>query len=134
MSVPEERSTELRLLDQQEPSASFDVIGWAMRLSACALFLSVGIEKFDTESYWVKLFAEIGLGDWFRYLTGVLQILGAVLLVAPQTKRLGVVLIGCTMAGAVVAHLFVLDTGVGGAIIPGALLAFVAVIALRRPD
>jgi hypothetical protein len=109
-------------------------MGWAMRFSAGVFFVIVGLEKFEADSYWVKLFAEIGLGNWLRYLTGVFQISGALLLIARQTLRVGVVLIGCTMAGAVVAHLFILDTGVGGAIIPAGLLIFIAVIALRRPD
>jgi putative oxidoreductase len=120
--------------DQPEPSPRFDVTGWVLRLSAGAIFLAVGIAKFGTESTWAKLFAEIGLGSWFRYLTGMLQVVGGLLLIAPPTTRAGAVLVGCTMAGAVLVHLLVLDTGVGGAIIPAAVLIFVAVIALRRPD
>jgi hypothetical protein len=44
------------------------------------------------------------------------------------------VLGGGTMAGAVVVHLFVLGTGVGGALIPFVLLMFVVVLALRRAE
>lgn len=126
--------TDLKLLELPERSTGFDVAGWAMRLSAGVLFVAVGLAKFETKSYWVELFAEVGLGNWFRYLTGVLQVLGGLLLLAPATMRAGTVLAGCTMAGAVAVHLFVLDTGIGGAIIPAGLLVFVAVIALRRPD
>ena len=73
----------------------------------------------------MRLFAQIGLGDWFRYLTGTLQVIGGVLFLIPRfalcrgRARRG------TMVGAVAVHLFVLDTGVGGAIIPFALLIFV---------
>ena len=128
--------TEFSLLDREQPAAAprFDVNGWVLRLSGGVLFLTVGSEKFETESSWIRLFAEIGLGDWFRYLTGALQITGGLLLLAPQTARVGAVLAGCTMAGAVAVHLFVLGTGIGGAIIPAALLIFLAVIALRRAD
>jgi hypothetical protein len=35
------------------------------------------------------------------------------------------------MAGAVAVHLFVLDTGIGGAIIPGVILVFLAVVGTR---
>jgi uncharacterized membrane protein YphA (DoxX/SURF4 family) len=125
--------SELSLLDRDQPALAprFDVGGWVLRLSAGVLFLTVGSEKFDAESYWVKLFGEIGLGNWFRYLAGALQIAAGVLLLVPRTARVGAVLAGCTMAGAVVVHLFVLDTGIGGAIIPAALLIFLAIIAFR---
>jgi uncharacterized membrane protein YphA (DoxX/SURF4 family) len=128
--------SELSLLDRDQPALAprFDVGGWVLRLSAGVLFLTVGIEKLETESYWVKLFAEIGLGNWFRYLTGALQILGGLLLLVPRTTRAGAFLAGCTMAGAVFVHMFVLDTGIGGALIPAALLVFVGIIALRNPD
>jgi hypothetical protein len=38
------------------------------------------------------------------------------------------------MVGAIIAHLFVLGTGIGGAIIPFALLIFIGAVAARRPD
>jgi hypothetical protein len=38
------------------------------------------------------------------------------------------------MAGAILVHLFVLGTGVAGAIIPFILLLFVAAVTLRRSD
>jgi hypothetical protein len=38
------------------------------------------------------------------------------------------------MVGAVAVHLFVLDTGVGGAIIPFALLLFLVAVAMRRAE
>lgn len=127
---------DLSLFDRERAawsSPTVDVTGWAMRLAASALFISVGSEKFQSGSYWIRLFAGIGLGDWFRYLTGSLQIVGGLLLILPPTSRLGAAIIGSTMAGAVFVHLFVLPTGIGGAIIPAALLGFVAVIAFRRP-
>ena len=40
---------------------------------------------------------------------------GATLLFVPRTARIGALLIALTMAGAIVVHLFILPTGVGGA-------------------
>jgi hypothetical protein len=83
---------------------------------------------------WVELFGEIGLGDWFRYLTGVLQVESR-RTSAPTTHHIRWRSSRCMYYGRrVVAHLFVLNTGIGGAIIPFGLLAFVTMIALRRPD
>jgi hypothetical protein len=38
------------------------------------------------------------------------------------------------MIAAVAVHMFVLDTGIGGAIFPLALLVFIAVVGARRPE
>ena len=125
----------MTLLSEPQPRpATFDVTGWVMRISAGALFLAVGLAKFQSRSIWVQMFTNIGLGDWFRYLTGVIQCTAGLLLLVPRTMKAGAVLAGCTMAGAVAVHLFVLDTGVGGAIIPGIILAFLAAVGLRSTD
>jgi len=125
----------MTLLSEPQPRpATFDVNGWVMRISAGALFLAVGLAKFQSRSIWVQMFTNIGLGDWFRYLTGLIQCTAGLLLLVPRTTKAGAALAGCTMAGAVAVHLFVLDTGVGGAIIPAIILAFLAAVGLRSND
>lgn len=124
----------MTLLSEAPPQQhSFDVTAWVMRISAGLLFLAVGVTKFNDRT-WVDLFADIGIGDWFRYLTGAIQSVAAVLLLVPRTTRIGAALAGCTMAGAVAVHLFLLDTGIGGAIIPAVILAFLAIVGLRSND
>ena len=113
---------------------SFDVTGWVLRIAAAILFLGVGLSKFDADSYWVTLFVAIGLGDWFRYLTGTLQAVSGVLFLVPRTVPVAAALAGSTMLGAIGVHLFVLPTGIGGAIIPAIVLAFVAWVAVHRPE
>jgi len=125
----------MTLLSEAPPQQrSVDVTGWVLRISAGLLFLVVGLAKFQTRSIWVQIFAQIGLGDWFRYLTGTLQCIAGLLLVVPRTTKIGAALAGCTMAGAVAVHLFVLDTGVGGAIIPAIILAFLAAAGFRSNE
>jgi uncharacterized membrane protein YphA (DoxX/SURF4 family) len=110
-----------------------DVTGWVFQISAGLLFLAIGLTKFNDRT-WVGLFADIGFGDWFRYLTGAIQSTAGVLLLVPRTTKAGAVLAGCTMAGAIAVHMFLLDTGIGGAIIPALILAFLAVVGLRTSD
>jgi uncharacterized membrane protein YphA (DoxX/SURF4 family) len=117
-----------------EQAPRIDVIGWILRLAVCGVFVAVGLSKFEAHSMWVALFARIGFGDWFRYFTGVLQVLGGVLFLIPKTRYVGTALVGMTMVGAVLAHLFVLGTGVPGAIIPFTLLLFVVVVAMRTGE
>src|SRR5919197_4328633 len=78
---------------------------WLPRVAVALVFLSVGSSKF-LDPMWVRLFGEIGLGQWFRYVTGVMQIAGGVLVLIPRTSLVGIVLAG-TMFGAAVAWLTV---------------------------
>ena len=109
-----------------------DVLGIVLRLSLATAFAVFGCEKIFGND-WVQMFHEIGLGDWFRYLTGGFQVAGAVLLLVPRTARAGAGLIALTMIGAIAVHLFVLPTGVGGAVIPAAFLGFAIAAGCRRP-
>ena len=111
-----------------------DIIGWILRLAVCAVFVGVGATKFESHSMWVAIFDRIGFGDWFRYVTGALQIAGGVLFLIPPTTYAGAVLAGGTMVGAIAAHLFILGTGVFGAIIPFELLVFVLIVTFRRAE
>ena len=77
-------------------------------------------------------FATIGLGQWFRVVTGVVEIAGAVALLVPGLASLGALWLGGTMVGAVATHLFVLHTSPVPAIVLGVLNALV--VYLRRDD
>ena len=98
-----------------------------LRGALALVFFLIGIEKL-TGTTWVKLFEEIGLGQWFRYFTGIVQMAGSALLLIPWTARLGAALIGCTMLGAMILHLFVLGTGAFAAVVPAILLVFVIAV------
>jgi putative oxidoreductase len=115
----------------EEMRGAGDVLAtWLPRVAVALIFLSVGSEKFGSHGPWIRIFARIGLGDWLRYLTGVMQVGGALLLLVPPLVTLGALVLGCTMVGAIVANIFILNTGFA-AIIPSALLAAVAFVALR---
>lgn len=108
-----------------------DVLGVVLRVSLALAFGLFGYEKvWGTD--WVSIFQAIGFGDWFRYATGALQLLGAVALLFPVTARVGAALIGLTMVGAIAVHLFVLPTGIGGAVIPAVFLGFAIAAGWRR--
>src|SRR2546430_2861644 len=38
-------------------------------------------------SEWVRIFDRIGLGQWFRYFTGALQVTGALLVLIPRDRK-----------------------------------------------
>src|SRR6266480_6840567 len=84
-----------------------NVLLWVLQIGAAGMFLMVGFLKLSGNAQLVGLFQAIGLGQWFRYLTGSLEVLGAVLLLVPRTSGLGALLLAGVMLGAVATHLFV---------------------------
>jgi uncharacterized membrane protein YphA (DoxX/SURF4 family) len=108
--------------------------GWLLRVPLVLVFLYFGAMKFPDHpgSPWPKLFAEIGLGQWFRHFTGALEVAGAILLLIPRTSRIAAAALACTMAGAILTH--VLIVGVGPALLlPVVLLGVLMVILVRTP-
>jgi hypothetical protein len=92
-----------------------------VRAGIGVMFIFIGQSKFAAHSEWFKIFAQLGFGQWFRYFTGCLQILGGVLVLIPRTFAIGILVIASTMAGAVAAWIFILGEPFF-AMIPGALL------------
>jgi uncharacterized membrane protein len=103
---------------------------WFPRVALAAAFLVIGRSKFLEHSVYVRIFERIGLGVWFRYFTGTLQIAGSILVLIPRTFLVGIAMIGCTLLGAVLVWFFILGSA-GSAIIPGAILAIVIAIGWR---
>jgi putative oxidoreductase len=91
---------ELKLLNDSEPRNV--VAYWTIRIGVAAFYLIFGMEKFGNDAHWVTLFREIGIGDWFRYFTGAVEVLGALLVLVPRTILAGLLLLSATMACAVV--------------------------------
>jgi putative oxidoreductase len=118
---------ELRLATVETRGRQDVLISWILRLAVAAVFLSLGAAKFGTDSMWVKLFDQIGFGQWFRYLTGVLQVTGAALVLVPRMFLIGIGILACTMAGAMMAWIVRLGAP-GNAIIPGAILVALVII------
>jgi putative oxidoreductase len=88
-----------------------NVLGdWILRGGIAVLFVLFGAEKFPSGpgAPWVGLFQQIGAGQWFRYFTGVVEVLGGVLVLIPWTVTAGLALLAATMAGAVVILVFVI--------------------------
>jgi putative oxidoreductase len=105
---------------------------WAFQLLAAAQFFLTGLDKLGDAPPMVQLFAAVGFGQWFRYFTGALEVVSAVLLLMPSRAALGAALLAVTMIGALVAHATVLPFSPAKALI---LLVMVsAVFFVRRGD
>ena len=84
------------------------IADWALRGAIAAAFAVFGSEKFDPHSMWPGFFQQVGIGHWFRYFTGAVEILGGLLVLIPRTATAGLALLAAIMAGAVLNHVFML--------------------------
>jgi putative oxidoreductase len=94
---------------------------WILQIGAAGMFLMVGFFKLSGDPRMVGLFDAIGLGQWFRYLTGTLEVAGALLLLIPRLSGLGALMLFGVMIGAVVTHVFI----VGGSPLMAIILLIV---------
>lgn len=72
------------------------------------VFIATGGSKLLGVPMMVTIFDHIGIGQWFRYVTGAIEITGAVMLLTQRFIGAGAILLAGTMAGAVLTHLLVL--------------------------
>jgi len=113
-----------------KPNLLLAIPGWFLTALLVLIFLSVGSLKLMSRPVTVQEFAQVGLGQWFRYFTGILEVAGAILLLIPALARWGAVALATVMSGAIVAHLTALHSP---PTLPAILLVLVlAVAGLRK--
>lgn len=105
---------------------------WTLQVVVAAAFLAAGSAKLAGVPFMVDLFEQIGLGQWFRILTGVVEVAGAIALLVPGFASVGALWLGGTMVGAVATHVFILHTSPVPAVVLGLLNA--VVVYLRRDE
>jgi uncharacterized membrane protein YphA (DoxX/SURF4 family) len=76
-------------------------------LLAAAFFIFGGI-KIVSNPGMVQEFAQIGAGQWLRYVTGVLEVSGAAGLLIPRVRFWAALQLAAVMAGATIANLAIL--------------------------
>ena len=104
---------------------------WALQVVVAAAFFAAGLAKLAGVPFMIQVFDQIGVGQWFRIVTGVVEIVGALALVYPGLAAIGGVWLGFTMVCAVATHIFVLPSSPAPAAV---LLALNAVIVYLRRD
>jgi len=110
-------------------SQPMNIVLWTIQIGVAGMFFMAGGSKLSGSEQMVQLFQAIGLGQWFRYLTGVMEVSGAVLLLLPGLSGLGAALLTGVMAGAVATHVFLIG---GNPTLPIVLLVLNACVAWSR--
>ncbi|HEY0457867.1 MAG TPA: DoxX family protein [Pyrinomonadaceae bacterium] len=102
---------------------------WILQILIAAVFLMTGSAKLFGNPMMIEVFGNLGLGQWFRYLTGAIEVFSAVIMLIPPVIPIGALLLIGTMCGAVWAHVFVIG---GSPLVPVILLAFNIAVFLGR--
>ncbi|MEB2400828.1 MAG: DoxX family protein [Alcaligenaceae bacterium] len=101
-------------------------VSWALRILSAAAFMAAGIAKLAGASVMVESFEQIGIGQWFRVVTGLVEVIGAVAILVPATAAYAAIVLAITMFFAVLTHVFVIG---GSSVAALALLLVTAAIA-----
>ena len=104
---------------------------WAAQLALAGMFLLAGGSKLAGAPAMITLFDAVGVGQWFRYVTGLIEVGSAVTLLVPSIAPFGALALVATMTGAVLTHLFIVG---GSPIVPAVLLVGSLTVAWVRRD
>jgi putative oxidoreductase len=115
--------------------AAFIVL-WVVQVGLAVMFLFAGGSKLTGAPAMVAMFETIGVGQWFRYVTGIVECTAGILLLVPSFSIFGALLLIPTMIGAAATNAFIVHVSPAP---PVVLLLVAAAIAwfrrrqLRRP-
>lgn len=106
-----------------KPAMGRVVLGWILCVLLALVFVLFGGMKLLGKPIMVQEFNQVGLGQWFRYFTGTLEVAGAIGLLIPKVSRWAALLLAVVMVGALIVHFTVLHS-------PPALAAILLVLAV----
>jgi uncharacterized membrane protein YphA (DoxX/SURF4 family) len=102
---------------------------WVLQAALAFQFAGGGLAKLAGAPELVDMFADIGAGQWLRYLVGALEVAGAVGLLVPRLSGLAALGLAGLMVGAAITNLFILGESPW---LPVGLLLVSALIARGR--
>jgi len=109
------------------------IAAWTLTVMLALLFAYVGGTKLTGNPSMVREFAQIGFGQWFRYLVGTLEVGGAIGVLIPKVRFWGALLIATVMVGATIANLSILHIPPLAGLTAVLLALALALAWLRRP-
>ena len=105
---------------------------WALKILLALAFLAAAGAKLAGVPMMIQVFDQIGLGQGFRIVTALVELGGAIALFVPGLTALAALWLGVTMVWAIVAHVAVLHSSPGGAVV--LLVLNLVLLWLRRSE
>jgi putative oxidoreductase len=112
------------------PFGKINILTWVLRVLMAGLFLFAAFGKLSDQPMMVQEFDTIGLGQWFRYFTGGIELVGAFALLVPIVSAFAALVLLLVDIGAFIAQVAVLHVDWIHTIVIGAIL--VALSYLQR--
>src|SRR5262249_60657901 len=81
---------------------------WVVQVLGALLFFLAGFAMLSGDEQMVETFAAIGIGQWFRYVTGLIEVASAILLLIPALSGIIAVLAVPMMIGAILTQLLII--------------------------
>ncbi|WP_406273854.1 DoxX family protein [Nocardia sp. NBC_00881] len=107
---------------------------WTLQVLLGLFFIvASGLPKVLGEANAVRIFNEIGFGDWFRYFTGVVEIAGGIGLLVPRLSGFAAAGLSVTVVLAAATQAFIMGAP-GLAPFPMVLAVLFAWMAYQRRD
>ena len=104
---------------------------WLTQVALALMFLMAGGSKLAGVPAMVTLFDQVGVGQWFRYVTGIIELTAGIALLIPSAGIFGAMLLISTMIGAIIVNVFVVPAS---PVPPLVLLLLAATVAWARRD
>jgi putative oxidoreductase len=104
---------------------------WILSGLVALAFIAAGTAKLAGAAAMVQVFDKVGLGQWFRYFTGLLEVVAAIGLLISRYAFYAAVLLAVVMAGAIIAHVTVLGSSPAAPVVLFVLTGIIAY--LRKP-
>jgi uncharacterized membrane protein/uncharacterized membrane protein YphA (DoxX/SURF4 family) len=129
-------STPANMTTEERGARRIDATVWMMRVALASIFIVVGFVKIPGSIHpmWVRLFERIGFGQWFRYFTALVEIVGGMLMIVPSATLVSAVLLASAMVGALLVHIFVIGVGAQTVVVFALLTGIIAVMWHHRAN
>ena len=102
---------------------------WLTQVALAVMFLMAGGSKLAGVPAMVSLFDALGVGQWFRYVTGVIEFASGIALLIPSAAIFGAMLLVPTMLAAIVINVLIVPAS---PVMPLLLLLGAAAVAWAR--
>ena len=104
---------------------------WVIQVFGAVLFFLAGFAKLSGDEQMIQTFAAIGIGQWLRYVTGLIDVASAILLLIPVLSGIGALLVVPIMIGVIVTHIVIIG---GSPALPIGLLIIASIVAWGRRE
>lgn len=112
---------------------ALNVLAWILAVLLAFVFVFAGGAKLLGAPAMVQEFAQIGIGQWFRYFVGILEVSGAIGVLIPKYRFWAALDIAVVMVGATAVNIWVLHLPPLAGLTAFLLAAALALAWLRRP-